>query len=175
MVKSTSKPPTDNQNCMLCTWCFEANARGIHTLPRPVYSPRDVMFKIDPLQIIKNPVKEKFKSKEDLINKISQNPDSRYYVHVKWDANSGGGHEFIVASLPDGVYVVDPQDGKVLDINSKEGSKYFKDIYYAGSYMARLDDKQFNKFALDKYNDPRKIIEWDDKIDMPYVKKHKMA
>ena len=174
-VEADSKPPTDNQNCLLCTWCFEANARGINVLPRPVYSPRDTIFKVDPTSIVLKPVKEKFSSRKDLMEKVSKNENSRYYVHVKWSANSGGGHEFIVANIPEGIYVVDPQDGKVLDIDSHAGAKYLDGISYAHSYMLRLDDKQINVQALRKENDEHNVIEWEDKIDMPYVKKHKMA
>ena len=38
--------PVGNQNCLLCTWCFEARMRGLDVLPRPVYSPRDDVLDI---------------------------------------------------------------------------------------------------------------------------------
>ena len=43
-VDKDKKPPTGNQNCMLCTWCAEAWFRGYDILPRPIYSPTDKVF-----------------------------------------------------------------------------------------------------------------------------------
>ena len=42
-VEKDRKEPTGNQNCLLCTWCAEAQFRNINVLPRPVYSPRDII------------------------------------------------------------------------------------------------------------------------------------
>ena len=169
-----SKPPTDNQNCMLCTFCFEANMRGIKILPRAVYSPRDIIFKKNMINIIKGHRKESFKSKKDLINKIKSNPESRYYVHVKWDKNSNGGHEFIIVNMEDDLYIVDPQEGFMMRINNPKSDKYIENIYYEGSFIVRLDNKEFDEEKLRKYNDKKNIIEWDDDIDRKYVKEYKM-
>ena len=52
-VEKDTKEPTGNQNCLLCTWCAEAQFRNINILPRPVYSPRDIIFKYTNANIVK--------------------------------------------------------------------------------------------------------------------------
>lgn len=39
-VDKDRKPPVGNQNCLLCTWCSEAQLRGYNELPRPVLTKR---------------------------------------------------------------------------------------------------------------------------------------
>ena len=169
-VKSDSKPPTGNQNCMLCTWCLEAQLRGYNILPRPVYSPRDIIFKQVPYNIVKNPEKLKIRNKNDVTKQIlGTGNGSRYYVHVNWKGGSGG-HEFIIMNINNKVYVLDAQQNEMSDINiSVNGLSYFNDINYANSYIIRLDDKELNKDIL-KYNDNKYIIEWDDVKDPEYMK-----
>jgi len=168
-VKSDSKPPTGNQNCMLCTWCLEAQLRGYDILPRGVYSPRDIIFKQIPYNIIKNPEKLKIRNKNDVTKQVlGTGNGSRYYVHVNWKGGSGG-HEFIIMNINNKVYVLDAQQNELSDINiSVNGLSYFNDINYANSYIIRLDDKELNKDIL-KYNDNKYIIYWDDVKDPEYM------
>lgn len=157
-----------NQNCMLCTWCSEAQFRGIDILPRPVYSPRDIIFKYTPYGIVKNARKTSFKNLDYFKKSVSKvGPNSRFYVHVKWQ-NCNGGHEFIVLNIGENIYVYDGQAGLVADINSKPGMRYFGKIDIPESFYVRMDDKELNKEYL-KFNDDKYIIYWNEEIDIPYL------
>ena len=175
-VKEKSKEPSGNQNCLLCTWCAEARFRGYRVLPRPVYSPRDSLFdKIDKgLSIVEGAKKESIHNKDDVIKKCTSSvQDERYYCHVNWNGSTGG-HEFLLLVIDDKVYVMDAQAGFVSDIDSEKGSKYFNDINWKNSFIARIDDKELNKTLLFRENNENKTIEWDKDKDIPYMKKHGM-
>lgn len=155
------KEPVGNQNCQLCTWCFEARIRGINVLPRPVYSPRDIIFSHNGYDIVKNPIQIKIKDKNDVVDNLLKSGDgSRYYVHVNWKGSSSG-HEFLLANIDGKIYVLDGQAGLVSDINSTKGSAYFRNANFTNSFIVRLDDKDFNEGLL-KLNDNSYIVDWDD-------------
>lgn len=146
-----------NQNCMLCAWCTELQARGKDTLPRPVHSPRDVIFSLGKNNtIVLDPKIEKFKDKKDLENKIKEIPNSRFYVHVDW--KNGGGHEFIAINKNGNAYAVDSQDGIIKKLNLFLNDKY---IDFKKSYTFRTDDKKINNNIL-KYNNMKYYIPWND-------------
>lgn len=166
-VYADSKPPVGNQNCQICTWCTEAQMRGIDVLPRPVYSPRDVIFDHEGYEIVKDPVKESISSTNEVKKMVQANDNSRYYAHVGWKGVTGG-HEFIVANINGVASVVDSQDGLVAPIDSKKGSYYFKNADFTRSFMVRMDNKELNKDIL-KYNSDKYLIEWDDDIDYDYL------
>ena len=169
-----SKPPTGNQNCMICTWCAEENFRGGTASPRPVYSPRDPVLDINGWDIVIKPNKTPIRNKEDVIKKIMASDDcSRWYIHVKWKGGMGG-HEFLLLHLDNDVYVMDAQQGFVQSIHSKEGSKYFDDADYKPSFICRLDNKTFNQALFQKWNDRKSVLQWDDALDIPYMKEHGM-
>lgn len=172
-VEKDKKEPTGNQNCQLCTWATEAQFRGIsNAVPRPVYSPRDPALKIKGETIVKNPKKEKFKDFKDMVSKInSSGKDARYYMHVNW-ANSTGGHEFLVIRKNGKNYIMDSQAGLVKPLSEK--SEYFSNINFKNSYMARLDNKEFNKGLFEKVNDRKRIVEFDPKKDIPYMRREGM-
>lgn len=150
------KPPTGNQNCLLCTWCVESWFRGINVLPRPIYSPTDIAFKFNGYDIVKNPELIKFRSKEDFKRIIySSGNGSRYYVHVKWNGGSGG-HEFMAIDVDNIIYTIDAQQGIIENMDTSYVVKDYFNINYDESYMVRLDNKQFNKELL-KYNDNKYI------------------
>lgn len=159
------KEPTGNQNCLLCTWCSEAKFRGINILPRPVYSPRDVIFKYTDANIVKYHRKMYFNNIDELISKVLKG--ERYYCHVNWK-NSNGGHEFLLLNIDKEIYVMDPQDGLFTNINTKEGSYYFKNINFNSSFIVRTDNKKLNK-AMFKYNDDKYILEFNEKEDIKYL------
>ena len=87
--KQTEKT-VGNKNCLLCTWCAEAQFRGIDILPKPVYSPRDVIFKFTDANIVKYARKIHFRNKDQLKQKVLNG--ERFYCHVSWKG-SPGGHE----------------------------------------------------------------------------------
>ena len=98
-VLRDSKPPTGNQNCQLCTWCAEAQFRGINVLPRPIYSPRDPALEIIGEGIVKNPQQNSIRDKNDVINQVTNaGGGARFYCHVNWNG-SAGGHEFLLLNL----------------------------------------------------------------------------
>ena len=68
-VEEKRQEPTGNQNCLLCVWCSEARFRGFRVLPRPVYSPRDSIFKHHEhgLDIVHDAVKESISSKRNVL------------------------------------------------------------------------------------------------------------
>lgn len=162
------KEPTGNQNCMLCTWCLEAQFRGIDILPRPVYSPRDEIFKFNGYSIVTNPVRIEIKNLRNVIKLITDAGNrSRFYVHVNWNGSSGG-HEFMIVNISNKLYVLDAQSGTIADIRSKDGLYYFNNINWNNSFIVRMDDREFNEDLL-KYNDDSYILYWDDKKDREYL------
>lgn len=164
-VNKDKKEPTGNQNCLLCTWCAEAQFRNIDILPRPVYSPRDVIFKYTDANIVKYHRKMYFNNIDELIFKVLKG--ERFYCHVNWK-NSNGGHEFLLLNIDKEIYVMDSQDGLFTNINSKEGSYYFNDINYKNSFIVRLDNKILNQDLL-KLNDDRYILEFNKTEDLKYL------
>jgi len=173
-VEADSKPPTGNQNCQLCTWCAEAQARGINVLPRPIYSPRDPALKIVGETIVMNPVKQKFVSQRNIIETVRGAVDSRWYVHVNWK-DSTGGHEFLVVNIGDVAYIMDAQAGLLKEIDLMDSThSYFRDINFANSYIVRLDTKEFNNKLFSEMNDPSKVLPWNPELDVPYMKEHGM-
>ena len=169
--EADSKPPTGNQNCMLCTWCAEAQFRGIDVLPRPIYSPRDPALDARE-SIVLSPVRLQFKSMSDMMGAIADIPYGRFYVHVKWKGGPGG-HEFLLVGL-NVPFVVDAQAGFVEPITSAEVQKDYFDIDWHESYLCRLDDKELNRPILDSMNDPAKVVPWDAELDVPYMKERGM-
>jgi len=168
--ENDKRPESGNQNCQICTWAFELQCRGETIFPRPVYSPRDIIFTIDGPDIVIGSMKEVFSSRKDMIRIINKaGVGSRFYVHVNWK-NSSGGHEFVVMSIPSGIYLVDPQDGLVCKIDDKKADPYFK-INYVNSYMVRMDDKKIN-YNVVKYNQSRYLTQWDEVTDIQYMKDH---
>ena len=172
-VKKDSKEPTGNQNCQLCTWSAEAQFRGYsNSLPRPIYSPRDPALNIKGETIVKNPKKESFYSVSDINKKLDKiNGDARFYVHVNW-ANSAGGHEFLIIKKGNNKYIMDPQIGHISQLTDK--SEYFSNINYKNSYMARLDNKEFNTALFNQVNNRKNILEFNPKLDLPYMYKKGM-
>ena len=174
-VKNTSKPPTGNQNCQLCTWCTEAQLRGYDVLPRPVYSPRDPVLNIKGETIVKNPIKQSLKSGiNSLYNLTNGGSYGRWYCHVNW-AGSSGGHEFILIKMNGSLYVMDSQQGIITDIETKVGRSYFdNNINWENSYITRLDDKEFNYDMFISNNDPSKTLQWDEEKDIEYMRQNDM-
>lgn len=169
-VEKDAKPPTGNQNCLLCTWCAEAGFRGINALPRPVYSPCDPLFKVIGENIVRGPEKIVSHGFDDLIDHIQdagQQSFTRFYAHVNW-AESKGGHEFLILKITaTECYVVDAQAGKVEPLTDVH--KYFTEINWDNSYICRLDNKNFNNKLFESMNDPKQTLPWDPKRDIPYM------
>lgn len=169
---SLEKDPVGNQNCMLCTWCCEMQCRGVDILPRPVYSPRDKIFTINGYDFVKNAKKIDFNSKNELKSIVQKaGPGARFYIHVNWKGHSGG-HEFLIMNIKNSIYLVDAQAGVVIDLQSKQSDSYFN-IEYKNSYLVRLDDKEINQNVI-KYNYDNYLIDWNEKKDISYMKKHGM-
>ena len=164
-VEKDKKEPVGNQNCLLCTWCAEAQFRNIDVLPRPVYSPRDIIFKFTDANIVKSARKEYFSDKNELIQKVLKG--KRFYCHVNWK-NSSGGHEFILLNIDNEVYVMDSQAGLLANIKSSEGDYYFKDINFKNSFIVRMDNKEINKELL-KYNDDDFTLDFDGTENLKYL------
>jgi len=167
------KPPTGNQNCELCTWCAEANFRGINVLPRPIYSPRDPAFDVYGESIVMNPDRKEFPNFQELNDWIMTQPNARFYVHVKWNGGTGG-HEFMLISfnIPS---ILDPQQGIFEPMSSlKIFNDYFGNIDYSESYICRLDDRPLNKALLTKMNSMTMLVPWDESKDIPYMREHGM-
>ena len=168
-VKSDRKDPTGNQNCQLCTWCSEAQFRGVNVLPRPVYSPRDIIFKFKGDDIVKGGGRQHFKTIDDLKSILEKAEDgARFYAHVKWRQGNGG-HEFIVINVDGKSYLMDSQAGKVIDAFCP--ASYFNKSDLSMSYILRMDTKDFNKDIL-KYNDMKYCLEWDEEKDMKYLEEN---
>ena len=175
VIKYDSKSKAGNQNCLLCAWAVEAYFRGVDILPRPVYSPRDIIFKKNGYDIIKDPIKIQIKNKNDAIRIIKNAGDkSRFYIHVKWSASTQGGHEFNLINFNSKIYLIDGQAGLICLINSQSAMSYFDGIDFFNSYMVRLDDKESNPSIL-KYNKIKYLIQWDDSKDIPYIAKHELV
>lgn len=174
-VVADSKPPTGNQNCQLCTWCAEAQCRGMKVLPRPVYSPRDPALEIKGEMIVEHPYRNPVTSFENLMNIVSDENAvyGRFYVHVGWKGGTGG-HEFMIVGL-NTPFVMDAQQGYFESIaNPKVLTDYFNDVDWSNSYICRLDDKPINSALLNSMNSMDKLVPWDPKLDIPYMKEHGM-
>ena len=170
--KKDQKDPTGNQNCLLCTWCFEARMRGLDVLPRPVYSPRDDVLDIPGNQIVFGSRQIKFKNYTDLASEITKAGDGcRFYVHVNWK-DSKGGHEFIIMRIGGKNFIIDPQQGKIEPLT--KSNNYVSDINYDNSYIVQLSGKKFNRNLFDKWNDESTVLLWDPKRDIPYMLKEGM-
>lgn len=164
--------PIGNQNCLLCTWCFEARMRGLDVLPRPVYSPRDDVLDIPGNQIVFGSRQIKLKNYTDLASEISGAGDGcRFYVHVNWK-DSKGGHEFVIMRIGGKNFIIDPQQGKIEPLTKSHN--YVSDINYNNSYIVQLSDKKFNRNLFDKWNDESTVLPWDPKKDIPYMLKEGM-
>lgn len=150
------EPVLGNQNCMLCTWCLEAQIRGINILPRGVYNPKDVIFNFEGCEIVKNPEKIKIHNKREVKTLLLKEEGSRFYVHVNW-AGSKGGHEFIIMNIANEIYVVDAQRELIATLDSKYGLYYFNGINYENSYLVRIDNKKLNRDII-RYNDDAYIL-----------------
>lgn len=174
-VKEDEQPPCGNQNCKLCTWCVEAQFRDIDVLPRPLYSPRDPALDIIGETIVKDPVRISIKNGYDGMLEHLMEPVAnvaRFYCHVNWN-NSTGGHEFIILKIgKQNFFIVDAQAGIVEPLS--DTGNYFNDINYANSFICRLDNHDFNKELFEKYNDPKSIVPWDGRLDIPYMLKNGM-
>ena len=163
--------PIGNQNCLLCTWCFEARMRGLDVLPRPVYSPRDDVLEIPGNQIVFSSRQIKLKNYTDLASEISGAGDGcRFYVHVNWK-DSKGGHEFIIMRIGGKNFIIDPQQGKIEPLT--KSNNYVSDINYDNSYIVQLSGKKFNRNLFDKWNNSAPLL-WDPKKDIPYMLKEGM-
>jgi uncharacterized Fe-S center protein len=162
-----------NQNCLLCTWCLEAQLRGYNVLPRPVFSPRDPIFTIDASSLI-NAEKIGFRSLNELIRIIKESENySRFYTHVNWN-NSSGGHEFLLANIDGAVKILDAQAGLYTNIESSKGHEYFDDINYQNSYIVKWSDGEIDMQKLYRYNNKAKIVRWNDAEDIAYLKANNM-
>lgn len=173
VVRKDSKKPVGNQNCMLCVWAAEQWFRGKKVLPRPVYSPRDPIFKLNPKMIVKNKTIKSIGELNDVVNYCKNMPyGSRFYCHVNWKGSSGG-HEFLVLNDLGNIRVLDAQDGTYDSINSPNSQSYFNSINSDNSYIFRIDNRDLNQNFL-KYNDRSYLVNWDESRDIPYMKKHNM-
>ena len=171
--EADKKPPTGNQNCLLCSWCAEAYFRGKDVLPRPVYSPRDPVLFVDPTSIVLKSTKYIFENMRELMECVDK-PNTRWYVHVKWEGGTGG-HEFLIINMNNIPEIVDAQQGLIEPVtNLKAFNDYFGNIDWHESYACRLDDRTFNKEIFNKCNDPSAIVPWDAKLDIPYMLKEGM-
>lgn len=172
--KADQKEPTGNQNCLLCSWCAEAQMRGQDYLPRPIYSPRDPALEIVPGDIIGGVTKKNPGNFYDMLEHLRgdsiKQPFARWYCHVKW-GHSNGGHEFLIVKVDEDSFVImDAQQGTVKPLNADDS--YMKNVDWEGTYICRIDDKPFKYMKLDKINDPKKTLPWDPKKDIPYMVKH---
>lgn len=161
-----------NQNCQICTWCFEARMRGLDVLPRPVYSPRDPVLNVPGEAIVYDPKKIHVKSYTDVASEVTKAGDGcRFYVHVNWK-DSKGGHEFIIMRIGGKNFIIDPQQGKMEPLT--KSSDYVSDINYDNSYIVQLSGKKFNRNLFDKWNDESTVLRWDPEKDIPYMLKEGM-
>ena len=172
--KADQKEPTGNQNCLLCSWCAEAQMRGQDYLPRPIYSPRDSALEIVPGDIVGGVTKKNPGSFNDMLNIIkkesSNQPFTRWYCHVKW-GDGNGGHEFLIVKIDDNSFVImDAQQGVVRPLTADDS--YMKNADWKGTYICRIDDRPFKYMKFDKINDPKKTLPWDPKKDIPYMVKN---
>ena len=169
--KKDQKDPVGNQNCLLCTWCFEARMRGLDVLPRPVYSPRDDVLDIPGNQIVFGSRQIKLKNYTDLASEITKAGDGcRFYTHVNWK-DSKGGHEFIIMRIGGKNFIIDPQQGEIEPLTKSHN--YVSDINYDNSYIVQLSGKKFNRNLFDKWNNSGPLL-WDPEKDIPYMLKEGM-
>lgn len=163
------KPPTGNQNCLLCTWCAEAQCRGEKILPRPIYSPRDPALDIKPEQLIMGDAKrQSIRGFDNLLEHLQDAKDkfARWYCHVNWK-DSKGGHEFLIIKVDEGEYrIMDAQQGEVKRLIDTD--YHFRDINWDNSYICRLDNKKINLTKLESINNATPTP-WDPKKDIPYM------
>lgn len=165
-------PPCGNQNCMLCTMCAEAQFRGKTDMPRPVHSPRDPVLEIKGESIVNNPRRYSLKSGfDDMLDILTEHPYARWYCHASWSTGRGG-HEFLIINDNGKNYIMDPQQG-IVD-KFLETHPYIKDIKWEDSYIARLDDSEYNESVLKEYNTMDSYVPWDAKLDIPYMLEHDM-
>ena len=165
-------PPCGNQNCMLCTMCAEAQFRGKTDMPRPVHSPRDPVLEIKGESIVNNPRRYSLKSGfDDMLDILTEHPYARWYCHVTWSTGRGG-HEFLIINDNGKNYIMDPQQGTVDKF--LETHPYIKDIKWEDSYIARLDDSEYNESILKKYNTEDSYVPWDAELDIPFMLKEGM-
>lgn len=172
-VEKDTKPPVGNQNCLLCTWCAEAQFRGMMDLPRPVYSPRDMVFKYTDACIVKNPKILIARGYDNLLELLHDaETDARWYCHVTWE-NSESGHEFLLLKIDNKFYIMDAQAGTVVLLDDTD--HHFKDIDWGRIFIARLDSKQFDFELFKNVNNPKNTLPWDPKKDIPYMVKNGMC
>lgn len=165
--------PVGNQNCQLCTWAVEAYFRGKNVIPRPVHSPRDVIFSKNGYDIVRGAQIQKVLNRTDMLNKVVEAGDgSRFYTHVNWRGTEGG-HEFVLTNLGGKVYVIDAQAGFIGSVNSATGRSYTDGVNYQRSFVSRMDDKPLNESLL-KLNDRKYMTEWNSDEDVPYMKANNM-
>ncbi len=171
--ESDKQPPTGNQNCQVCVWCAEAQFRGRTDMPRPVYSPRDPVLNISGESIVIHPRVFSMKSGfDDVLDILADHPYARFYCHAKWKEGHGG-HEFIIITEGEyKCYIMDPQQGTVDKF--LETHPYIKDLKWEDSYLARMDDAEFNETVLRDFNTDESIVPWDAKLDIPYMLEHGM-
>ena len=166
-------PLLSNQNCQICTWCTEANFRGIDVLPRPIHSPRDPALDQTGEDIIINPTRIPLLSIDNLVSTIKDAGTSRWYCHVKWK-DGNGGHEFVYLNYGFEIYLMDSQQGILAHMDDPSVKGYTDDIDWKESYIARMDNKELNTSLLEKYNSMDMFVQWDPKLDIPYMKEHGM-
>ena len=170
--EADKRPPCGNQNCMLCTMCAEAQFRGRTDMPRPVYSPRDPVLNILGESIVIHPRVFSMKSGfDDVLDILTEHPNARFYCHAKWKEGHGG-HEFLIITENGKGYIMDPQQGTVDKL--LETHSYIKDLKWEESYLARMDDAEFNETVLRDFNTEESIVPWDAKLDIPYMLEHGM-
>ena len=170
--EADKRPPCGNQNCMLCTMCAEAQFRGRTDMPRPVYSPRDPVLNILGESIVIHPRVFSMKSGfDDVLDILTEHPNARFYCHAKWKEGHGG-HEFLIITENGRGYIMDPQQGTVDKL--LETHSYIKDLKWEESYLARMDDAEFNETVLRDFNTEESIVPWDAKLDIPYMLEHGM-
>lgn len=172
-VEKKSKEPTGNQNCLLCTWCAEAQFRGRTVLPRPVHSPRDIIFKYTNVECVKGGEKKRPRGFDNLMELLQDagDGDHRWYCHVDWNEGNGG-HEFLILKIDGKYHVMDAQQGEVGPLTSAH--KYFDDVAWKGTFIVRLNNKPFDFDLLKQVNDPANTLPWDPDKDIPYMVKHGM-
>ena len=173
------KPPTGNQNCQICTWCLEAQCRGIDALPRAVYSPRDKGLSIYGPSIVIDPYKIRITDRDDVYNTVRKaGKGARFWVHVNWNQSTGG-HEFMLINIDSKTYIADAQAGSLIEFGPKPKDvetlrttkDYFYEINFAHSYIVRLDNKKLNEKILDEATDESKTLPWDEKKDIEYMRR----
>lgn len=172
-AEADKHPLLSNQNCQLCTWCAEANFRGIDVLPRPIHSPRDLALDQTGENIVNNPIKIEMENKDKMVSTIKDAGQSRWYVHVHWKGGHGG-HEFIYLNYNFEIYLMDAQQGILAHMDDPSVKGYIEDISWETSYIARMDNKEFDKEMFDKLNSMDKFVPWNPKLDIPYMKEHGM-